>query len=1853
MVVLAESGEEEKREPGEKTSEKKHRTERNKNQKGQNKKKNETDKKKAAARNGPSMTPRKLSANSAPWGPGMQPKVGGDDTAATPGTAAAHGSPESRRLRAILGMPGAPAEDARSRLKRAVSFNTTSGDGSETAEATRRSDQAAAIKRLGAPEVPAKAAVAAPVSVDSAAAPAADQSHAAALGKTPLVVPATDTTRVPPCMTTSDEDHAAEQATLSPWCCGTCEMFNEASAGACTLCTSTRTGSPTENLRHLLVHGDELVARAQDGEERVTSAGQLMGPTGQPLRHPAGLADRRLRIEREQSLDWSGVTIFGLGVAQRRADCIAARVASKDGEGGPVPQQREVQVTTGLREAKAAPKGAAAPARLLAPEKPVKTPKRKACAQPLPNAARSDGLSLALAASVVSAAAETTTRTAAKHAAMRKAEAQRALRRAARVAGHAVFHDREAAKAAEARAAAALARQASSVRRCERRASAAAVVAETALQGHDARDAIVAAQAASVRSKKSAKRQRAKAKELDRQKGLLEELVLKQQQQCPGILAELQQNGRKMSCWAWWVFPTEYPGASEPPPATAVSTATAGALLQQAPPAWRACLEEVGALVASAERAGRPSDAVLPHADHGRVQGFVKFWQSVDGAPAWLPPILKVLGDAFGTPPAALGAPTGTAAQEGLVIAMGVGGLTDPGDGKRRIARMHGTDALTPRTDVGVTAGTVHEGVMSEASDGPTPRLEVVSAAAAAPLGVPFAPTFIVDSGAGETFVTTEIMEAWGGPQGEQVEVEDVNGVRTTASGGGPVFAVGVDAQGQRRRVQIAQHMFTAPTFSSNLLSLGALTRGLNAQVRLDRDNPHIAFIPPTLRTVAGNLCRGGRQARSVLPLHEKGNLWLIDVEIEPFDAAVGLETNTRQCRPVLAKYGRPFSVPGRDEHDDADDADNGGQPTQQRTTKPKATRTLNPNARLPRAPKIGWGQASSPKTAKREQQESDWVYYHNCFNHRDQAVRDMVHDGRLKDVVAEPRHWRCPGCELAKAQRAGFGTKARGTLRDKASLRPYGEVIMDIYGPLKCGDRNHFEYLAAFTDVATNFAWAQPMQHKSQAVLALRSYVKHIDATRRFVEGHLGYQPGVIKLGTLGHDRDGAFTTTWGSTASEFDEVAATLTAARRFATPGTPQTGTVIQERKWRSMREAGDASMITSGLPERFKYDALLMAVQVGNAIDCEGNLLGDGEAPLKTLGLEGQVEQIVPFGNPCTIKFDNVQKGKLATRTGRIIGMGTDTPGYRVLLDPLPGAAADAPDEIHTSTHVTPRRAGQLWGPNEQGVNAVLPPRPPDVPAEEYVPLPTAAEMQALDAAAAGQPEVTRVPAAQTVGAAPGSAGSRAALLPRAARGRPKAPSQRASISQEAARAKAKDAQARNLRFALDQENPKQPGKTSHKRYDRYKVARSFADLAVFRRELCDGAPTWTLGDLYFDVQHGYMVFEYPLAAGSTPAAEPVAAVPPKHPELDAVPISTVDQSGHDDDDADEDVDGYDPFRPDPRGDGQPSIHSMRLRHPVGAKSGKVIDDEPLNGSEREVMEALKGWHAPDAVHSRRDSSGLGDLPLRVVRAAVVTVLGGATLEDVAEPGPLPKKIFDIRDVTKPDLQYRELPRNMKELRMQPDWLTGILPAIKTEIEGIIRLGVFEEVLKESWMNVIPTHRLDIIKPEKYKSRFVAQGNRTIGGGVHYDATATSMAAQVALKVVVAFAAGEKLKVFGIDYAQAFLRAKCENPNLYVMLPELPPEMKGGVWGSGRGSGKVGHLKKSLYGLCDSPRNWQRHLLEHLTTDVGVTVLASDRNCFKFSWRGMTLIGGIHVDDVIYAGAPAIRAEFLRRIKLTQR
>ena len=189
-------------------------------------------------------------------------------------------------------------------------------------------------------------------------------------------------------------------------------------------------------------------------------------------------------------------------------------------------------------------------------------------------------------------------------------------------------------------------------------------------------------------------------------------------------------------------------------------------------------------------------------------------------------------------------------------------------------------------------------------------------------------------------------------------------------------------------------------------------------------------------------------------------------------------------------------------------------------------------------------------------------------------------------------------------------------------------------------------------------------------------------------------------------------------------------------------------------------------------------------------------------------------------------------------------------------------------------------------------------------------------------------------------------------------------------------------------------------------------------------------------------------------------------------------------------------------------------------------------------------------------------------------------------------------------------------------------------------------------------VIPTFRIDCIKGDgRHKSRFVVLGNRTLGHGVHYTETATSMATQTAVKMIASFAAGCGYGLYSIDFEQAFLNAEAGQDNLLIQLPDMPEELLGMGLGEGKGSRSpdgvrlVGRLKKALYGLKDAPRLWQQHLLRRLgSSSVGVEFLVTDRNVFKFRWQGETLIGAIHVDDILFAPSSLdIKAEFIRRVR----
>jgi hypothetical protein len=123
----------------------------------------------------------------------------------------------------------------------------------------------------------------------------------------------------------------------------------------------------------------------------------------------------------------------------------------------------------------------------------------------------------------------------------------------------------------------------------------------------------------------------------------------------------------------------------------------------------------------------------------------------------------------------------------------------------------------------------------------------------------------------------------------------------------------------------------------------------------------------------------------------------------------------------------------------------------------------------------------------------------------------------------------------------------------------------------------------------------------------------------------------------------------------------------------------------------------------------------------------------------------------------------------------------------------------------------------------------------------------------------------------------------------------------------------------------------------------------------------------------------------------------------------------------------------------------------------------------------------------------------------------------------------------------------------------------------------------------------------------------------------------------------------MPLFTVDFTQAFLNADLGEPHVYCGLPELPPEMCGGEFGTG-GRAKVAHVHKAWYGLANSPRAWQQHLQRWLLERLGAKLFVHDRDAFEWEWQGHRLIGGIHVDDVLFAvSSLEIRDEFMRRLK----
>ena len=121
-------------------------------------------------------------------------------------------------------------------------------------------------------------------------------------------------------------------------------------------------------------------------------------------------------------------------------------------------------------------------------------------------------------------------------------------------------------------------------------------------------------------------------------------LCKKQEKNFGNILRELQTHRKKVSHWAWWVWPTELAGRSEPLPSTRVTQGNAHRLFYEGSPLWKDILEVFCDLCEK-----KTLTSVLPsRLDQGRVEYFIRFWADIRGSPLWFTDILDRLASRFG-----------------------------------------------------------------------------------------------------------------------------------------------------------------------------------------------------------------------------------------------------------------------------------------------------------------------------------------------------------------------------------------------------------------------------------------------------------------------------------------------------------------------------------------------------------------------------------------------------------------------------------------------------------------------------------------------------------------------------------------------------------------------------------------------------------------------------------------------------------------------------------------------------------------------------------------------------------------------------------------------------------------------------------------------------------------------------------------------------------------------------------------------------------------------------------------------------------------------------------------------------
>jgi hypothetical protein len=203
----------------------------------------------------------------------------------------------------------------------------------------------------------------------------------------------------------------------------------------------------------------------------------------------------------------------------------------------------------------------------------------------------------------------------------------------------------------------------------------------------------------------------------------------------------------------------------------------------------------------------------------------------------------------------------------------------------------------------------------------------------------------------------------------------------------------------------------------------------------------------------------------------------------------------------------------------------------------------------------------------------------------------------------------------------------------------------------------------------------------------------------------------------------------------------------------------------------------------------------------------------------------------------------------------------------------------------------------------------------------------------------------------------------------------------------------------------------------------------------------------------------------------------------------------------------------------------------------------------------------------------------------------------------------------------------IPHDWQEAKRHPQWRAAMLEEMaaldKNNTWELSTLPTGKKAVGCKWVFTIK-HKPDG-KVERYKARLVAKGyNQTYG--VDYDETFAPVAKMNTIKTLISIAANLRWKLFQLDVKNAFLHGDLQE-EVYM---EIPPGFNTRMT-----EGKVCKLKKSLYGLKQSPRAWFGKFRKEIC-NKGFLQSNADHTLFYKNHQGRIVILIVYVDDIIITG-----------------